>query len=273
MPAVAHARAKSGSGAVSGGRGSNPRPQAWEARSHISDMACKARIFRPPTESLYCTGTAKPCRSGRLRRGRVHSRLSALCARRPTAEPAEEETLDSLAGPWRWGSVTPNDPHDAATVSDADPIAPTRPYFSTRRPAAPSNPDLGECVRSPRRPLDHEAGRGRARCPRAYAAAISVLRAAGVPQTSRRPLSGSSERTDRLLAGERSQPQGWVRRTARRSDSDFSGERASAAPTPVVLQQAASPGHTGYWRLRLVDREAAGPAKAALMIAPILTLG
>lgn len=138
-------------------------------------MACKARIFRPPTESLYCTGTAKPCRSGRLRGGRVHSRLSALCARRPTAEPAEEETLDSLAGPWRWGSVTPNDPHDAATVSDADPIAPTRPYFSTRRPAASSNPDLGECVRSPRRPLDHEAGRGRARCPRAYAAAISVL--------------------------------------------------------------------------------------------------
>jgi hypothetical protein len=224
-------------------------------------MACKSLIFSLGAEARYCIGTAKPCRSGRVRRGRVYSRLSARCARPPAAGPARAAALNALAGPGSWGSLTPNDPDKAATVSDADPIAPTRPYFSTRRPSAPTNPYLGECASSLWRPLDHEASRRRARCPRAHAATISVLRLAGIPQTSRRPLSGSGERACRLLASARPGRQG--------TRPGVSGKRASAAPTLAVLQQAASSGHGGRRRLRPVDRDAAGGAKAAVVTVPI----
>jgi excisionase family DNA binding protein len=47
----------------SGGRGSNPRPQAWEASRHIIDMACKSDIFGGSVECRYSAGTANSCRS------------------------------------------------------------------------------------------------------------------------------------------------------------------------------------------------------------------
>jgi hypothetical protein len=210
-------------------------------------------------------GTATPCRLGRVRRGRDDSRLSGCCGRH-TAEPAGTAGLNLLAGWIAWGSVTQNSPHEAAAASDADLLAPIRRYSNARRPAAPSHPDLGGCAYCPRRPTDHAASRNRSRRPRAHAAAIYVLWAAGVPQASWWPLPGSSGRAGRLLAGERSRPARWVRRSTRRVDPNLAGERARATSTPPVVQRAASSGHRGGWQLRPLDRDAPGHTSAAVVI-------
>jgi hypothetical protein len=45
---------------ASGGPGSNPRPQAWEASRHIAYMPCKSNIFAARAEARCSAGTANP---------------------------------------------------------------------------------------------------------------------------------------------------------------------------------------------------------------------